>query len=97
MQAIYFDTADEHLGRHGVAVRLRKEGRRWVQTAKTLTTASLRRLEHNVVVALSRGNARPALDLSLHDVEPVCDALRRALGAVLSQQGRAAKSCREAV
>ena len=34
LQAVYFDTADRRLGAAGLALRLRKEGRRWVQTLK---------------------------------------------------------------
>ena len=34
MQARYFDTVDGALEAGGVVLRLRKEGRRWVQTAK---------------------------------------------------------------
>jgi len=79
MQAFYFDTADERLGRHGVAVRLREEGREWVQTAKARTPDALHRLEHNVEVEVPRGMRQPQLDLARHDGEPVGEAVRRAL------------------
>lgn len=35
LQTTYFDTADRLLARDGMALRLRREGRRWLQTFKT--------------------------------------------------------------
>lgn len=35
LQTTYFDTADQLLARSGMALRLRREGRRWLQTLKT--------------------------------------------------------------
>ena len=80
MQAIYFDTTDERLAGHGASVRLRKEGRRWFQTAKATTDGLIRRLEDNVPVAVPHGAREPTLDLSRHVGTPVGEALRRALG-----------------
>ena len=80
MQAIYFDTTDERLAKHGVALRLRREGRGWVQTVKAATADSFRRLEHNVLVTAPRGGGPPALDLARHDVARVGEVLRKALG-----------------
>lgn len=77
--AIYFDTVDGLLDAGKVSVRLRREGRRWVQTAKAQTPDSLRRMEHNVVLPLSRGLEVPALDLGLHDGTPAGLAVRDAL------------------
>ncbi len=79
--AVYFDTADERLAAHGIAIRLRREGRRWVQTAKALTTDALCRLEHNVAVTATRGRPVPELDLARHDGTPVGSAIRAALAA----------------
>ena len=79
--AIYYDTVDGRLAASNVSVRLRSEGRRWVQTAKVQTSDSLRRLEHNVVLTVPRTLAVPALDLRLHDGTPAGLAIRDALGA----------------
>ncbi|MCU0949763.1 MAG: CHAD domain-containing protein [Burkholderiaceae bacterium] len=35
LQTVYFDTADRLLARHGMALRLRKAGTRWLQTLKS--------------------------------------------------------------
>ena len=82
LQASYFDTADGTLARHGIVVRLRKEGRRWVQTAKGPTADLLARLEHNAGVSLpgrGRAGAVPTLDLARHRGTPVGEAIDTAL------------------
>ena len=79
LQASYFDTADGALAAHGIVVRLRKEGRRWVQTAKGSTTGLLQRLEHNAAVTAQRASTVPALDLSRHHGTPVGNAIDQAL------------------
>ncbi len=38
LHSIYYDTADQALRAEGIALRLRKKGRRWVQTVKKATT-----------------------------------------------------------
>jgi inorganic triphosphatase YgiF len=53
--ARYFDTGDRRLASAGMALRLRREGRRWVQTLKAGDEASLARFEHEVL--------RPRADL----------------------------------
>ena len=78
--AIYYDTVDGRLAASNVSIRLRREGRRWVQTAKAQTSDSLRRLEHNVVLTVPRTLEVPALDLGLHDGTPAGLAIRDALG-----------------
>jgi len=65
LQAAYFDSADNVLAAAGVALRIRREGRQWVQTVKASGDDGLTRPEHNVPRA---GAARAELvpDLALH-------------------------------
>lgn len=77
LQARYFDTADGALAARQLVLRLRKEGRRWVQTAKGPGKGSFDRMEHEVPLT---GRARPQPDLHRHDGEPVGRCLREALG-----------------
>ena len=79
LQAIYYDTTDERLAAHGLAIRLRKEGRYWIQTAKAATQSNVVRLEHNVVVSRAKRQKYPQLDIALHDGFPIGAALRHAL------------------
>ncbi len=76
LQAVYFDTPDFALARARMALRLRKEGRVWVQTLKA-SGGLMARLEHEVT--LSASAREPALDLSLHDGTPAGEALRAVL------------------
>ena len=48
LRAAYFDTADRRLAGAALALRLRREGRRWVQTLKGAGDDGLTRQEHNV-------------------------------------------------
>ncbi|MDB5731120.1 MAG: domain containing protein, partial [Variovorax sp.] len=66
LQARYFDTEDGALAAHGVVLRLRQEGRRWVQTAKAAGDGPLHRLEHNVDLGVARASAPPVLDALRH-------------------------------
>jgi inorganic triphosphatase YgiF len=50
LQAAYIDTPDFLLTKSGVAFRIRKEGRQWVQTLKISTLNPLDRIEHNVIL-----------------------------------------------
>lgn len=76
LQARYFDTHDRALAAQVVVVRLRKEGRQWVQTAKAPGSRPLQRLEHNVPLS---GQTMPAVDLARHRGTPAGERLRKAL------------------
>ena len=80
LQARYFDTADQALAAQGIMLRLRKEGRRWVQTVKATGDNALHRLEHNVDLGAT-GGASPAIDPQRHQGTPVGDRLAKALAA----------------
>lgn len=76
LQAAYFDTPTGALAGAGLALRLRKEGRLWVQTLKgTLPDGTgMTRSEHNVPRA-ETGAHVPAIDPQLHAGTPVGSAL----------------------
>ncbi len=48
LAAMYLDTSDRRLAKSGMAWRLRREGRRWVQTLKSAGAHALERFEHEV-------------------------------------------------
>jgi inorganic triphosphatase YgiF len=76
LQARYFDTADGLLAAHGAVLRLRKEGTRWVQTAKALGDGPLHRLEHNAELGPSPATAvPPSPDVQRHAGTPVGERL----------------------
>jgi inorganic triphosphatase YgiF len=79
MQAIYFDTADRRLAAAGVALRLRREGRRWVQTVKCSGGDAIVRLEHEVAAGVTR--RPPLVDPTRHAGSPVAPSLTAALGS----------------
>lgn len=79
LRATYFDTQDGALSGHGIVVRMRQEGRKWVQTAKAPGRGALERLEHNAPVAPDEAGAAPAVDLARHGGTLVGKAIRRAL------------------
>ena len=88
LQAVYADTADQRLAAAGFALRLRKEGRRWVQTLKGRGDGLMERLEHEVPLAPQRG--APVLDPARHAGTPAGDALAALLadGAALQPRYR---------
>lgn len=79
LRAHYFDTEDRRLAAAGLALRVRKEGRQWVQTLKGAGDGIWQRLEHEVPVRVAAGSA-PQADPALHDGSPAGEALRSALG-----------------
>ena len=81
LQAAYFDTADGRLCTHRLSLRLRKEGRGWMQTLKAPGESAVHRLEHNVARPGRFGPDGPALDISLHAGTPAGDALKALLAA----------------
>ncbi|RZS55016.1 CYTH domain-containing protein [Sphaerotilus mobilis] len=80
LRARYFDTPDRRLGYAAMALRLRLEGDRWVQTLKGRGDGMLQRLDHEVVLDGADPARAPLLDLSRHDGNAAGEALRRALG-----------------
>lgn len=82
LQALYFDTADGTLAQAGIALRLRREGPRWVQTLKARGAHAAERHEHNVPLrSTSRApGPGPRPDLARHAGTPAAAAWAAALG-----------------
>jgi inorganic triphosphatase YgiF len=78
LRAIYFETTDQRLAAAGLALRLRKEGRLWVQALKGCGDGVASRHEHEVPLPPQRGT--PTIDPQRHAATPVgrllSDALR---------------------
>ncbi len=81
LQAVYFDTADGRLAAAGVALRLRREGGRWVQTLKATGADAMTRLEHEVP-RRERSAATPLPELALHAGTPAGARLEAVLAEV---------------
>jgi triphosphatase len=83
LQAQYFDTPDRALAVAGIALRLRREGTRWVQTLKAIDGHAVNRLEHNVPLTGSPGRTAtpPALDPLRHQASPAGERLAQVLAA----------------
>ena len=79
LQARYFDTEDGALAAQCLVVRIRKEGRRWVQTAKGPTSTLLERMEHNATLAQQKAGVQPEIDLARHAGTSVGNAIAKAL------------------
>jgi triphosphatase len=79
LQATYLDTADRALAAARVALRMRREGRVWVQTAKAATANGMTRLEHDVPLPPGPAQPVPAVDTGRHAGTPVGERLAQAL------------------
>lgn len=79
LHAIYYDTTAGALGQAKVALRLRREGRQWVQTLKAPGPHALERVEDEVVVGPALEGQTPSIDLERHRSVQSRDALRAAL------------------
>ena len=88
LQAAYVDTPERLLAKAGLALRVRREGRQWVQTIKGASDDGMTRLEHNVVRRAGAGSVAPDADPALHAGTPAGDKLLALLeahpGTVLS-------------
>ena len=73
LQAVYADTPARDLAAAGLALRLRKEGRVWVQTLKGRGDGLMQRLEHEVPLPPQTGV--PVLDAMRHAGTPAGDKL----------------------
>ena len=80
LQAAYADTPDGLLARHRLALRVRREGRDWVQTLKGAGDDTLTRFEHNVRVLAPPAGQLPRIDPALHRGTAVGDQLLALLG-----------------
>ena len=80
LAAVYFDTPGEDLARARVALRLRREGARWVQTLKAEGASAMHRLEHNAALD-DAGDQPPPLDLARHAGSAAGQALQQLLAA----------------
>ena len=75
LQAAYADTPGALLAQHRLALRVRREGRDWVQTLKGAGDDTLTRFEHNVRLLAPTAGQVPGVDPALHRGTAVGDQL----------------------
>ena len=78
LRATYFDTAEGDLAKAGIALRLRQEGARRVQTLKARGAHAAERYEHNAALPARGAEAQPLP--ARHAGSPAAEAWREALG-----------------
>jgi inorganic triphosphatase YgiF len=84
LKAKYYDTSERLLSQHGVALRQRLEGSRWIQTLKAAGKSHLHRFEHNH--DLGELEQPPQLDLSIYAQDAEAQhILKNALGDAQDQ------------
>lgn len=76
LRATYHDTPGRHLAAAGIALRVRQEGRRRVQTLKMAGADALTRFEHNVAL-----QPRDVIDVQRHAGTPGGERLLQVLAA----------------
>jgi inorganic triphosphatase YgiF len=81
LQARYFDTADGALAAQKLVLRVRKEGKNWIQTAKAPADGPLQRHEHNVDLRTERAGEVPPPRIERHEGTPVGALIAKALRA----------------
>ena len=97
LQAAYCDTVQRTLAQARMALRVRREGRQWVQTLKAATADGMTRLEHNVPLGVGMGMGAgagagasagaPQADPALHAGTAAGDRLRTALASARGSAG----------
>lgn len=78
--AFYVDSPDRRLAAAGMALRLRRENRRWVQTLKGRGSGMFSRFEHEVLVPAPAAGQPPVIDLNRFAGTTAGEALADALG-----------------
>lgn len=81
LQARYFDTADGALAAQKLVLRVRKEGKNWIQTAKAPADGPLQRHEHNADLRIERAGEVPPPRIERHEGTPVGALIAKALRA----------------